>query len=144
MADKSGTYFKDIYADIVKQLPQFPTDDPSPNLQECIRDNYVNFVRAERLAKGHNLAPEIVKHLQELAILQYLVDFGNREGLLELGHEFNFSRDERVRLIQLIMKESVYPCFSFSRRTEMAADNNWGSDWKELYVINAEDFMKGR
>jgi len=144
MANESGTYFRDIYADIVKQLPQLPTDDPSPNLQECIRDNYVNFVRAERLAKQHNLAPDIIKHLQELAILQYLVDFDNREGLLALGSAFNLNKSERIRLIQLIMKESIYPCFSFNKHMEMAVDENWVSNWKQFYLPNAEDFMGGK
>ena len=144
MANQTGTYFRDIYTDIVKQLPQFPTNDPSPNLQECIRDDYVNFVRAEKLAKQHNLALDIIKHLQELAILQYLVDFDNREGLLALGNEFNFSQPERVRLIQLIMKESTYPCFSFSKRVGMAVDENWVSNWNKFYFPSAEDFMKGK
>jgi hypothetical protein len=30
---ESGTYFKSICADLPRQAPEFPTGDPSPNLQ---------------------------------------------------------------------------------------------------------------
>ena len=51
MVSETGTYFKGIYDDIVKRLPSFPNHDPSPNFQECIKTDYVNFVRAERLPR---------------------------------------------------------------------------------------------
>lgn len=124
MAKQTGTYFRDIYSNIVRQLPQFPIDDPNPNLQECIKPDYVNFVRAEILAKKHNLSSDIIKHLQEMAVLQYLVDYNNLEGLLKLSSDYNLSRSERIRLVNLVAQESAYPCFSFSKTTEIAIDDS--------------------
>jgi len=121
-AKESGTYFKDIYADLKRRLPEFPTDDPSPNLQECIgiKPDYVNFVRAEMLARQHNLSSEIITHLREMAILQYRRDYGNIHGLLTLIEEYGLTPSERSRIVQLIEQEEKYPCFSFSKETEMA------------------------
>jgi len=94
------------------------------------------------LARQHNLSVEVVKHLQEMAVLQCLVDFNSREGLLKLGTEFKLSQSERIRLIKLISNESSYPCFSFSKHTEMAVNENWASDWKTLYLPTAEEFTR--
>jgi len=124
-ASESGTYFKDIYADLKRRLPELPTGDPSPNLQECIgsKPYYVNFVRAEKLARQHNLSPEIITHLQEMALLQYSRDYHppNIHGLLELLEEYGLTPSERSRIAQLIEQEESYPCFSFSKATERAA-----------------------
>lgn len=124
MANQTGTYFRDLYADIVKQLPQFPTNDPSPNLQECIRDDYVNFVRAEMLAKKHNLPSDVVTHLQELALMQYFKDYDNLTGFEKLIQEYKITPNNRARIVLLSLKENNYPCFHFTQHTLDAIDDN--------------------
>ena len=130
-----GTYFRDIYADLMERLPEFPTSDPSPNLQECVgtRPNYVNFVRAEMLARQHNLPPDIIAHLQEMAIIQHLIDYRTSIGFYKLMDEFNLNPTERSRIIRLIKKEKTYPCFSFSKNTELAINENWAGVWEKEY-----------
>jgi hypothetical protein len=124
-----GTYFKGIYDDLVKRLPTFPSDDPSPNLQECVKDDYVNFVRAEMLAKSHNFPDDVITHLQELALMQYMWDYNNLSGFEKLIQEYHISQKERIRIGLLILNEKEYPCFSFSRNTLNFIDENWASNY---------------
>lgn len=142
-AKESGTYFKDIYTDLKRQLPEFPTDDPSPNLQECIgiKPDYVNFVRAEMLARQYNLSSEIITHLREMAILQYLVDYKNIAGLQALMQEFNLTPSERSRIVGLIEQEKEYPCFSFSKHTQLAINENWRKEWRNEYLPIVQEVM---
>lgn len=135
IASESGTYFRDIYADLMKRLPDFPTSDPTPNLQECIgtKPNYVNFVRAEMLARQHSLPLDVITHLREMAIFQFLIDYKNIAGLRKLIDEFDFNPAELSRVIGLIEKEKIYPCFSFAKNTELAINENWGEIWQKEY-----------
>jgi hypothetical protein len=138
MDNESGTYFKSIYDDIVKRLPTFPSDDPSSNFRECIRPNYVNFVRAETLAENHNLPKDIIAHLQELALMQYMWDYNNLEGFEKLIQEYRISQKERIRIGLLILNEKEYPCFSFSRNTLNNIDENWASNYGIPFQVERE------
>lgn len=140
MTNKPGTYFRDIYANLVKQLPEFPNNDPSPNLQKCISEP--NFVRAEMLARQHNLPSDVITHLQEMAILQYVIDFKNGPGLRKLIAEFGLSPTEVGRIAGLIVQEKEYPCFSFSKNTEMAIDENWAPRWHTEYLPIIQQVVK--
>jgi len=140
MTNQSGTYFRDIYATLVKQLPEFPNDDPSPNLQECISN--ANFVRAEMLARQLNLPSNVITHLREMAILQYVIDYKNRPGLQKLIENFSLSPAEVRRTAGLIEQEKEYPCFSLSGNTEMANAGNWAQVWNENYSPIIQQVVK--
>ena len=71
MANEPEHYFRDIYNSLINRLNDFPSDDPSPNIQECLKKP--NFVRAEMLAKQHNLPSETIIQIQEMTVLQYLL-----------------------------------------------------------------------
>ena len=142
MTNQSGTYFRDIYANLVKQLPEFPTGDPSPNLQECI--SKVNFVRAEMLAMQHNLSSDVITHLREMAILQFVIDYKNGPGLRKLTENFSLSPAEVGRIAGLIAQEKEYPCFSFSKNTELAINENWAQVWKEEYSPIIQQVVKAK
>lgn len=134
MASQTGTYFKDIYNDLMSRLPEFPSNDPPPNLQESIKPGYVNFVRAEMLARQHNLPSEVITHLREMAILQYVIDYKNGPGLERLIDDFTLSQTEIRRIVGLIEQEKVYPCFSFSKNIKLAIDESWAQVWQEEYM----------
>jgi len=138
MVSETGTYFKGIYDDIVKRLPSFPNDDPSPNFQECIKTDYVNFVRAETLAEAHNLPKETITHLQELALMQYMWDYNNLEGFENLIQAYNISQKERIRIGLLILNEKEYPCFSFNRNTLNTIDENWAGSYGIPFQVERE------
>jgi len=156
MTNQSGTYFRDIYANLVKELPEFPSNDPSPNLQDCINEKYtyvdpqgnkserygLNFVRAEMLARQHKLPSDVVTHLREMAILQYVIDFKNAPGLQKVVSEFGLSATEIGRIAGLIAQEKEYPCFSFSKNTELAIDENWAPRWHTEYLPIIEQLVK--
>jgi hypothetical protein len=137
MTSESGYYFRDIVENLTKQKSEFPTDDQSPNLQQCLdfqnQNPYVsqglkhyglNLVRAEMLAKQHNLSEEIIIQIQELAILEYFWDFwddkrdSEQAGLKEMLKIFKITPAELARIINLIIKEKEYPLYSYSRATE--------------------------
>lgn len=117
MVSESSEYFQVIYDDLVKRLPSFPSDDPSPNLQDCIKPDYVNFVRAEMLAKSHNLPNDVITNLQELALFQYFRDYDNLEGFERLIQEYKITQKGRTRIGLLMLEESKYPCFHFTQHT---------------------------
>ncbi len=144
MTNQSGTYFRDTYLTLVKQLPEFPAGDPSPNLQECIReeDERLNFVRAEMLARQFNLPSDTITRLREMAILQYVIDFKNGPALQKLIEDFSLSPAEVERIFELIKQEKEYPCFSFSRNTEMAIKLNWAETWKENFQPIIQQVVK--
>ena len=133
-----GYYFQNLVDELTKRKPEFPTDDPTPNLQQCLdfqctqpykfnqQDYYgLNLVRAEMLAKQHNLSPDVIKHLQELAYLQYSYDFRNWEGMKNLVDRFETRTKDLKRIFHLIDEEKVYPMFSYRRETEMSIDESW-------------------
>ncbi len=128
---QEGHYFRDIRNNLMGKRKDFPADDPSPNLQECLdcnaNETYTfnglkqygfNLVRAEMLAKQHNLSPEIIIQIQELAILQYIWDFNNDIGLRKLLENFKITPAELTRIMDLIKQEKEYPLFSYSHSTE--------------------------
>ena len=127
MVNQTGTYFKERYTNLMSQSPKFPSDDPSPNFQACIEQP--NFVRAEMLARQHNLSSEILISLQELAILQFLVDYQNAPGLVKLTKQFNMTPAEYHRILGLIKQEKDYPCFSFSKATEQGINESWATQY---------------
>jgi hypothetical protein len=137
MTSELGYYFRDNVESLTKKKSEFPCDDPSPNLQQCLdfknQNPYIfqgltyhglNLVRAEMLAKQHNLSSEIIIQIQELAILQYLWDFWDsardteQPELREMLKLFKITPAELVRIIDLIKEEKEYPLFSYSRATE--------------------------
>ena len=139
MSSETGTYFKEIYNDLVNRLSSFPSDDPPPNIQDCLRGTYqqklngvpngeehgfVDFVRAGTLAKSHNLPEDVITHLKELALMQFMWDYNNLDGFLKLVQEYQISQDERKRIGLLILNEKEYPCFSFSKNTAKVLDDN--------------------
>ena len=125
MTSEVGAYFKDIYRDLVNRLPLFPSDDQPPNLQDCIKPDYVNFVRAEVLAKSHNLPDDIITHLQELSLNQYFRDYDNFEGFDKLIKEYKITQKERTRIGLLILEcRDNYPCFHFTQHTLESIDEN--------------------
>lgn len=111
-----GHYFRDIYDGLISKLDEFPDNDPSPNLRECIRS--VNFVRAELLARQHNLSSDILINLQELTLLQYLVDFENIAGLDKATEQYKMTIAEVVRILNLIKTEEYYHFYSYTHNTE--------------------------
>lgn len=58
-----------------------------------------NFVRAVMLAEQHQYPKEKVRHLQELALKQYALDYRNRQGLQKLIQWYGFSESEVRRVI---------------------------------------------
>ena len=138
MVSETGTYFKGIYSDLVNRLPSFPSDDPSPNLQDCIKTDYVNFVKAETLAESHNLPKDIITHLQELALMQYMWDYNNLSGFEKLIQEYHISQKERIRIGLLILNEKEYPCFSFKKNTLNTIDENWASKYGIPFQVERE------
>jgi hypothetical protein len=138
MTSETGTYFKVIYSDIVKRLPSFPIDDPSQNLQDCIKPDYVNFVRAETLAETHSLPKDVITHLQELSLMQYMWDYNNLEGFEKLIQEYHISQKERIRIGLLILNEKEYPCFSFNRNTLNTIDENWAGNYGIPFQVERE------
>ena len=128
---KNGRYFKNIYQALFNQMHNFPNNDEPPNIQQCI--SKVNFIRAETLARKHNLPTTVVKELQECAIFQYFTDYENIQGLCKLSDDFNLALPERQRLIDLIMKEKEYPWFPHNKRTKMSIDENWSNIWQTRY-----------
>ncbi len=131
---QNGTYFKSLYDNLVKLSSTFPTDDPSPNLVDCLsNDQRLNFRRAEVLARQHNLPTTVVQHLRELTILQFVIDYANKPGTNRIINEYEYSEKEIGRLAGLIAQEKYYPCFSFSKNTEMAISENWGQIWHQNY-----------
>jgi hypothetical protein len=139
---ESGHYFGKIYAGLISKMSEFPNDDPSPNLRACIKPpNFgPNFVRAEMLARQHSLSSDILIALQELAVMQYSIDFQNVPGLKELLKQFQITPLELVRLFELIKVEKVYPCFSFSKATEV--EGGISSNWDNLYSSIEEEIAK--
>lgn len=131
-ASESGAYFKCVYADLLERLPEFPASDPAPNLRECIPA--ANFVRAEMLAKQHELPSEVITRLREMAVLQYVIDYRNFDGLDRLIEQFELTQSDITRILALIQEERAYPCFSFSKATEMAANENWSGIWQKEYA----------
>jgi len=105
---------------------------------------YVNFVRAEMLAKQHGLSDSLITNLQEMAILQYVVDYKNGHGVMELVEKFGLSSRDIGRLARLIEQEMEYPCFSFSRETRMASGDKWAHDYEEKYAPILREAMKGK
>jgi len=138
VVSESGTYFRDVLVDLKGRLSEFPDDDPSPNLRMCIDGS--NYVRAEMLARQHNLSLDVVTHLRELAVFQYMVDFENTPGLLRLREDFGFSRDEALRILRLVLSEKKYPGFSYSRNTVMAVDENWSQMWSAKHLSDIQQF----
>ena len=122
---------KELYDNLVVQSSDFPSDDLSPNLQECIRS--VNFVRAEMLARRHNLPSSVFRSLQELALMQYARDFRNLTGFEKLVKEYNITPSERKQIVLNIFREETYPCFSFSKHTERSINESW-AEWTAGYV----------
>ncbi len=137
--NEPGTYFRDIYADLTNRLPGFPAEDATPNLQECIRG--ANFVRAEMLATQHQLPSDLIAHLREMAMLQYIIDYRNFVGVEELIRMFELPRAEVSRIIGLIEEEKEYPCFSFSRHTLLAIDENWTQVWQKEYAPHIQHLV---
>ena len=150
---ETGTYFKGIYNDLVNRLSSFPSDDPSPNIQDCLRGTYqqkfngvpnglehgfVDFVRAGMLAKSHNLPEDVITHLQELALMQFMWDYNNLEGFEKLIQEYHISQEERKRIGLLILNEKQYPCFSFSAKTLNNIDENWASNYGVPFQVKRE------
>jgi len=131
MTNETGHYFRDIYNSLINRLNEFPNDDPSPNFQECLKSP--NFVRAETLAKQHNLPSETVIQIQEMTVLQYLIDYGNEEGLANIMHLFKMTPMELDRIVELIKKEEYYPCFSFSHSTENEGISAHWDDPESIY-----------
>jgi len=84
------------------------------------------------LAKQHGLPADIVTPLQELAILQYFVDYKNTPSLLRIADEFGLSRAERLRLLGLISQEETYPLHSYSGHTAMAVNENGVEMWRRV------------
>jgi len=144
MTSETNTYFKDIYDELVKRLPTFPEDDPSPNMQECIRNDYVNFVRAEMLAKKHNLSSDVITHLQELALMQYFMDYDNFIGFEKLIHEYKITQNDRTRIVLLSLKETKYPCFHFSQHTLDSIDENQAARYAGSSSFRAKREAKGK
>jgi len=131
IVSEPGTYFRDVYADLLKRVPGFPASDPNPNLPECI--SAANFVRAEMLARQHKLPSDVITHLREMAVLQCIIDYRNFDGLKRLVEEFELAPAEVRRILGLIEAENTYPCFSFSKKTELAVDENWAGVWQKDY-----------
>jgi hypothetical protein len=129
--EQTGHYFRDIYTNLISRLAEFPDDDPSPNLRECIEKP--NFVRAEMLARQHNLPTETLIQIQELTVLQYLIDFGNDQGLARVMHIYQMTPMELDRIVDLIKQEEYYPCFSFSRSTEHEGISAHWNDPQKYY-----------
>jgi len=149
ITNEPGAYFRYIYADLLKRLPSFPATDPAPNLKDCIsapnqeRSNSgPNFVRAEMLARQHNLPSDVITHLREIAILQYVIDYKNFVGLEVLIREFGLSPDEVSRIIELIKTEKTYPCFSYTGATELAVGENWAEVWHRDYLPHIQHLTK--
>jgi hypothetical protein len=140
LASEPGRYFRDIYADLVERIPELPTIDPTPNLRECIHT--ANFVRAEMLARQQNLSLDVITHLREMAILQYIIDYRNFDGLKRLIVEFELTPAEVRRILGLIEREKTYPCFSLSKNTEMAVRENWSEVWQRDYAQHIPELMR--
>ena len=124
---QAGVYFQDLYANLKSKAPMLPSDDPSPNIQTCI--DRPNFVRAELLARKHNLSSDIVIACQELAIMQYVVDFQNVLGLRIIIKEFKVTPMELNRIFALLQQETSYTCFSFTKATTWASG---GGSWQDI------------
>lgn len=141
----TGNHFKEIYADLISNLINLPTNDPSPNLQDCLKEHYFNnllkeerfgldFVRAEYLALKHNCPTKIINGIREMAILQFLYDFHNFRALKLLIKQFNLTPIEINNIVQYVEFENEYPCLSFSKNTAMAIDENWSPSWHANYI----------
>jgi hypothetical protein len=83
----------------------------------------------EMLARQHNLPLDLITHLREMAIIQFLIDYKNIAGLQKLIDAFDLDRAERSRIFGLIEKEKIYPCFSFTKNTQLAINENRGEVW---------------
>lgn len=69
------------YNDLLDKVHEFPTDDPSPNMQQCLMPiNDKNYTRAVLLAEKHNMSRDIVAGLQELSFLQFIYIYQNYDG----------------------------------------------------------------
>ena len=112
METKTNTYFIDLYNRLVTTIESMPKDDPSPNLEQCLRPvrvdkhaaypPYKNFVRAEMLAQQHSLGHDIIIAIQELALAQYFQSHANPIGYQKLIQEFRVTPAEKVRIEKLI------------------------------------------
>jgi hypothetical protein len=119
MTNQSSTYFRDVYASLVKQISEFPSGDSSNKLHNCVSNG--RFIRAEMLARQFSLPLDVITHLREMAILQYVIDNKNMPGLQKLIEKFELSPAEVWRIVRLISQEGEYPYFSFNKNTERAA-----------------------
>jgi hypothetical protein len=142
---QKGHYYKDIYDSLVNRLTEFPDNDPSPNLRQCLGESKqgqggLNFVRAEMLAKQHGLADDVLSAIRELALMQYMWDFDNLSGFNTLIQDFNITQSDRTRIVLRILEEGSYPFFSFSKNTEQSIDESWAS----RYAPNIRISTKGK
>jgi hypothetical protein len=131
MDTESGYYFRDIYDSLINRLNDFPSDDSSPNLQKCLKEP--NFVRAEMLARQHNLPSETIIQIQEMTVLQYLIDYKNIPGLAKVMDLYKMTPMELDRIVEIIKKEKYYPCHSTSRTTET------GIKWTDVETQEIKD-----